>query len=122
MEQVEIESLRDVLKSIVVCDGPSYARDDIAIEVSADAIDQVSAAARREVAAHQLNLSARRLGDAMAALRRIQEGTYGMCLGCDSPISAKRLKAVPWTRYCVTCQESVDQEESGVDLPQRLLG
>jgi DnaK suppressor protein len=41
------------------------------------------------------------------ALERIEHGTYGVCLECEEPISAKRLEAVPWARYCVTCQEAI---------------
>src|SRR5580693_2874072 len=41
------------------------------------------------------------------ALHRIDAGTYGICPECDEPISAKRLEAVPWARYCVTCQEQI---------------
>src|SRR5579871_1328669 len=41
------------------------------------------------------------------ALVRIEQGTYGVCLECEEPISAKRLEAVPWARYCVACQEQL---------------
>src|ERR1035441_10906585 len=41
------------------------------------------------------------------ALHRIDHDHYGICLECDEPISAKRLEAVPWARYCVTCQERI---------------
>src|SRR5271165_6847310 len=41
------------------------------------------------------------------ALYRIEHETYGVCLECEEPISAKRLDAVPWARYCVACQESI---------------
>ncbi|HUI78662.1 MAG TPA: TraR/DksA family transcriptional regulator [Bryobacteraceae bacterium] len=41
------------------------------------------------------------------ALLRIEHGNYGVCLECEEPISVKRLEAVPWARYCVTCQESI---------------
>src|SRR5215471_20602548 len=41
------------------------------------------------------------------ALRRIERGTYGVCHECDEPISSKRLDAVPWAKYCVTCQEEI---------------
>ena len=41
------------------------------------------------------------------ALRRIENGAYGVCAECEEPISAKRLDAVPWARYCVTCQEGI---------------
>lgn len=41
------------------------------------------------------------------ALHRIDAGTYGVCLECEEEISPKRLDAVPWARYCVTCQEEI---------------
>jgi DnaK suppressor protein len=41
------------------------------------------------------------------ALHRIDTDTYGICMECEEPISTKRLDAVPWARYCVTCQEMI---------------
>jgi DnaK suppressor protein len=41
------------------------------------------------------------------ALDRIGSGDYGICLSCEEAIPEKRLKALPWARYCVTCQEDV---------------
>jgi len=38
-----------------------------------------------------------------AALRRVEAGTFGKCESCDKQIAAERLKALPYTRYCVTC-------------------
>lgn len=46
----------------------------------------------------------REIGD---ALHRIGQGHYGICLECEEPISTKRLDAVPWARYCVSCQERI---------------
>ena len=39
------------------------------------------------------------------ALGRLRDGSYGTCLDCGMPVSRKRLEAVPWARYCVSCQE-----------------
>jgi DnaK suppressor protein len=41
------------------------------------------------------------------ALHRIEHDTYGICPECEEPISTKRLDAVPWARFCVTCQEMI---------------
>lgn len=41
------------------------------------------------------------------ALVRVDQGTFGVCLECEEPISAKRLEALPWARYCVSCQERI---------------
>ena len=43
-----------------------------------------------------------------AALKRISQGTFGLCLNCEQEINAKRLEAIPWVRYCITCQELID--------------
>src|SRR5437870_7266458 len=39
------------------------------------------------------------------ALWRIEKGTYGVCRDCGEPIAEARLKAIPWTRVCITCKE-----------------
>jgi DnaK suppressor protein len=44
-----------------------------------------------------------------AALERIKDGTYGECQQCHEELSQKRLEAVPWTRYCINCQEKQEQ-------------
>lgn len=47
------------------------------------------------------------LREVQDALHRIEAGTYGVCHECEEPISVKRLDAVPWALYCVTCQEQL---------------
>ena len=44
------------------------------------------------------------------ALDRLDTGDYGTCLACDEPIAEKRLRALPWARYCVTCQDRAGSE------------
>lgn len=44
-----------------------------------------------------------RLADVTAALRRLDEGSYGNCEGCGSRIELSRLLEAPWTRYCAGC-------------------
>jgi DnaK suppressor protein len=43
------------------------------------------------------------------ALGRIEEGTYGACLNCGVLMAEKRLMAVPWTPYCIDCQELLEK-------------
>lgn len=43
------------------------------------------------------------------ALRRVQDNEYGFCQNCENEITAKRLAAIPWARYCLNCQELVEQ-------------
>ena len=39
------------------------------------------------------------------ALRRIDQGTFGVCRDCGEPIADARLQAIPWTRSCRECKE-----------------
>jgi DnaK suppressor protein len=55
------------------------------------------------------------LREVQAALRRIQQSTYGVCAACEEPISAKRLAAVPWAKFCVQCQERIGAEAAEYD-------
>jgi DnaK suppressor protein len=43
------------------------------------------------------------------ALLRIKDEEYGFCQNCEKAIAPKRLVAVPWARYCLDCQELVEQ-------------
>jgi DnaK suppressor protein len=43
------------------------------------------------------------------ALVRIKDGSFGECNACHEELQQKRLEAVPWTRYCITCQEKKEQ-------------
>jgi DnaK suppressor protein len=54
------------------------------------------------------------------ALDRLRSGDYGVCLACEEAIPAKRLHALPWARYCVSCQEEVggSQRQALEDRPR----
>ena len=43
------------------------------------------------------------------ALERIADDEYGVCQNCEQDITPKRLNAVPWARYCQSCQELLEQ-------------
>ena len=83
-------------------------RDGIAIEKTPDALDEVHLATERELMTRNLERESNVLREVQAALNRIQQGSYGMCLNCDEEIGSRRLKAVPWTPLCIACQERED--------------
>ncbi len=43
------------------------------------------------------------------AILRVDDKEYGDCQNCGNPVNPKRLKAIPWARYCLACQELVEQ-------------
>src|SRR5580698_9027043 len=84
-------------------------RDGIAIQTSPDALDEVQYAAERELAIRNLDRDSSQFRKVRAALLRIEEGSFGVCLHCEEDISPKRLAAVPFTAYCIVCQELADR-------------
>ena len=89
-----------------------------------DAFDEVQYAAQRELAIRNLNRESNLLRNVRAALRRTEEGSFGVCLHCEEDIGSKRLAAVPWTAFCIQCQEIVDrnQSDSADNLNELLAG
>jgi DnaK suppressor protein len=59
-----------------------------------------------------LERNSNRLREVQAALRRMEEGTFGICVGCEKRIYPKRLAAVPWASSCIVCQEAADREQT----------
>jgi len=92
-------------------------REGIAVERSADQLDEIQAASQRALTVCNLDREFNQLRDARAALRRIQEGSFGICQECDQDIHAKRLAAVPWATYCIRCQEIIDSNSEEIQAP-----
>jgi DnaK suppressor protein len=70
-----------------------------------DAVEFAVKTAEQDVTAATADLRNRMLREIEGALKRFAGGTYGECEGCREPINPNRLKAIPWARYCVPCQE-----------------
>jgi DnaK suppressor protein len=51
------------------------------------------------------------LAQVRAALRRIDEGTFGTCVVDGGPIEEKRLESVPWTPYCLKHQQELEDRQ-----------
>jgi len=56
-----------------------------------------------------LNMQIERLREVEDALDCLEEGTYGICEDCGASINLERLKVLPFTTYCVQCQEKREQ-------------
>lgn len=67
-------------------------------DVGSDAFEQ-------DVTLGRLESESRELEEIEAALKRIEAATYGLCENCQKPIPKGRLKAIPYTRLCISCQE-----------------
>lgn len=87
-------------------------RNQITIERSADVFDATLLAAERESSARALEQEFRLFRQVEAARNRMRDGTFGICLRCEEEIAPKRLKAIPWTAHCVTCQEEAEEKDT----------
>jgi RNA polymerase-binding transcription factor len=85
-------------------------RDGIAIEKSADQMDEIQYASERDLAICNVDRDSAVLRQIQAALERVGDGSFGTCVDCESAIGPKRLAAVPWASRCIRCQEAADRD------------
>jgi DnaK suppressor protein len=126
MTKSDLERFRAILKAKVgELERFTRNRDGIAIERSADLLEEIQARSERALAVSNLDREFAHLRNARAALRRVQEGSFGTCQHCDEDIHPKRLAAVPWATFCLKCQEALDTnlDLEEIQAPSRgLLG
>ena len=112
MTKTELNAFRRALENRQTELGSgSTNREALAIETSPDELDRIQQASDRDYAISNLERNSNRLHDVRTALRRIDAGTFGICVGCGENINAKRLAAVPWASFCIVCQEAADHEQ-----------
>ena len=110
MTKNELNRFREILiASVAELERFTSNRDGITIERSADLLEEVQAASERALAVLHLDRGFNELRSARAALRRIQDGSFGTCQQCDEDIHPKRLAAVPWAPFCIRCQDAADR-------------
>ena len=78
-------------------------------DTAQDIADRAASSYNKEFLFHQSTADRQTLGMVEGALNRIREGNFGQCISCGAEINSKRLEAVPWTRYCIACQEKLEQ-------------
>jgi DnaK suppressor protein len=78
-------------------------------EETQDPADLAVTAYQKEMLFSQGTSGAGQLSLIRLALERLREGSYGECIECGNRIGEKRLEALPWTPYCIECQEKVEQ-------------
>jgi DnaK suppressor protein len=80
-------------------------------EDTLDVADQAVFSYQKEMLFSQSSEGHTQLTQVRLALERLNEGTFGECLHCGNPIGEKRLEALPWTPYCIECQEKIELGE-----------
>jgi len=82
----DVRTRSDVARAPDVLDGVDEHRDDLDLAL--------------------LQMRAEMLERIDTALRRLDAGTYGVCVDCDQPIASERLRALPFAARCRSCEEA----------------
>jgi DnaK suppressor protein len=90
-------------------------RSRLAIDPASDPMDQVRSVADRDFAVCSLDRMCAVLRQVEDALCEMRNGTFGVCARCDEEIPMKRLEAVPWSPYCIACQERAERDGRELD-------
>ncbi len=86
-------------------------RSRMRIETGGDTLDRLRSLAERELAVRNVARLSTLLDQLDAALERIRDGSFGICLMCNDPIAPRRLEALPWSALCIHCQQELDRRE-----------
>ena len=78
---------------------------------SADIVDQASSYTEKNVEMRAINRQMKLISKIDAALKRVEDGTYGYCKETGEPIGLKRLMARPVATLSITAQEQHEKEE-----------
>ena len=113
MTKFEMTSLKAALEArmAAITDNGSK-REDIVIQQAPDSFDAVQMNTERDLTIALLNHETLQLRNLRGALRRVEDGNYGICGQCEEEISPKRLKALPWAILCLKCQEEADRKQA----------
>jgi DnaK suppressor protein len=121
MTKIELGKFRDALKKrLAELENANNGREALAIETSADELDRIQHAQERDLAVGGLDRNAKMLREVRAALNRVADGSFGVCLDCEKDISVKRLAALPWTGSCIACQEAAEMAGGPWHAPEEL--
>lgn len=115
-EGIDLETMRQQLeaKRDQLLEGVSRARERGVVEVESGAPDLADRATSSVIRENTFSLTENdrrllRLID--EALARMSNNQFGICVACQEQIEQPRLKAIPWARHCIGCQEMQDRGE-----------
>lgn len=101
-----LSRLRQLGGTVMVMDLPGANGENLAF---ADEVDQIQVSASRDIGLATRELLQERVNRLSAALERLNEGTYGICVECAEQIAPARLEAVPEVETCLRCQAGLER-------------
>jgi len=112
----ELDKFRNLLESkrkSVFDNAQKTLTDNMVLDPN-DLPDEMDLASSEALQSFEFRLRGREkayLGKLELALRKIDEGAFGICVECEEPINKKRLEARPETQLCIRCKEDQERDE-----------
>ena len=106
--QTLVERRDEILESI---GSDSSALNQLRQDQSGDVVDFASGSSFGEISSQLAEVEIRELKNIEDAIKRIQEGTYGACEGCEKAIHTDRLAAIPHAMHCIACQRAAEDAD-----------
>ena len=88
------------------------AAEEIKLEKTEDEGDLATISHDRDLLYNLHEGGFERLRFIQEAIKALDRGQYGECIGCGEDIKEKRLEAVPWATMCIHCQEETEAEHT----------
>src|SRR5437870_13301835 len=104
--KVAVSRLRQMDGADVIEDFPGAPGDNSPF---ADEVDEIQANERREIGFATRGLLVERVNRLAAALDRLRDGEYGVCIECGESIAPARLRVMPEVATCVRCQDRLER-------------
>ena len=106
--QTLVERRDEILESI---GSDSSALNQLRQDQSGDVVDFASGSSFGEISSQLAEVEIRELKNIEDAIKRIQEGAYGACEGCEKAIQTDRLAAIPHAMHCIACQRAAEDAD-----------
>lgn len=87
---------------------------EVETHVAQDIVDKAESSYAKEFLLSLSDAEREQLGLIDEALRRLDRNEFGICQLCRQEIGKKRIEAIPWTAYCINCQQKAEEESRGL--------
>jgi DnaK suppressor protein len=114
MEQIDIEQLRQRLELQrqeiwEILSRMEHERQSLEVDSAQDSADRCVTSLSKESLFERSSQQRTLLRVIEVALRRIADGSFGVCVTCSDDIEDRRLDALPWAQFCLQCQEAIEE-------------
>ncbi len=116
LNKKELKKFRELLESkrdAVVSNAQRTLTDSMVLDPN-DLPDEMDLASSEQLQSFEFRLRGREkshLAKLELALKKLEDGEFGVCLDCEEPINKKRLEARPETQLCIQCKENQERDE-----------